>query len=158
MIGYVQCTDEGVGSLEIVVYIEIAWRCASVLKGNSVAAAREACHYAMAAASAATVSLDYETFDEAAGLGLQKWFLAAAFLSAWDYALLLSVLSMIFVDYILDFHIVGDILRGWKGNAVSLYYDPKSPVSARLVAKCETLRKRCESMRLLSVGWNLRGD
>ncbi|CAM6125529.1 unnamed protein product [Calypogeia fissa] len=99
----------------------------------------------MEAALAAAVSSsgrDYEAFKAPPGIGLQRWFMAAAFLSAWDYALLLVALFIIFVYYVLEFHIVGDILRGWKGDAVGLYYDPKSPVSARLVAKCGTLKKR----------------
>ncbi|CAN6459461.1 unnamed protein product [Victoria cruziana] len=57
---------------------------------------------------------------------------------------LLSFLSAfaVFLYNFLEIHLIGDLLRGMRGDPVSLIYNPNSDFCSVLIAKCPTLRGR----------------
>ncbi|BBN17002.1 uncharacterized protein MPTK1_7g11160 [Marchantia polymorpha subsp. ruderalis] len=75
-------------------------------------------------------------------LGLKRLLVTAASVPAWEYGVLLSVIGLIWLYNILEFHFIGDALNGWRGDVVHLIHSPRSNVVCQLLSKCETLNKR----------------
>jgi hypothetical protein len=67
---------------------------------------------------------------------------AAALVPAEHYALAaLAVLSVIGYRF-LELHVLGDLLRGFRGGRVALTFHPDSHVYRRVASKCRSLHGR----------------
>ncbi|CAM0955376.1 unnamed protein product [Alopecurus aequalis] len=84
----------------------------------------------MAAAAAA---------DESAGELLLR---AAALVPPAHYAVAALVLASTFLYRFLELHVLGDLLRGFRGGRVALTFHPDSHVYHRVASKCRSLHGR----------------
>ncbi|WVZ68022.1 hypothetical protein U9M48_017013 [Paspalum notatum var. saurae] len=67
---------------------------------------------------------------------------AAAMVPAERYALAAAVVVLVFLYRFLELHVIGDILRGFRGGRVELTFHPASEIYHRVASKCHSLHGR----------------
>ncbi|KAL2612401.1 hypothetical protein R1flu_024093 [Riccia fluitans] len=74
--------------------------------------------------------------------GLKNVLVAAASVPRGEYVALLLIIGLVWLYNAMEFHVVGDALKAWRGDVVHLIYSPKSKIAAELLPQCQTLNKR----------------
>jgi uncharacterized protein len=67
---------------------------------------------------------------------------AAAMVPAERYALAAIIVVSVFLYRFLELHVIGDILRGFRGGRVELTFHPASEIYHRVASKCRLLHGR----------------
>ncbi|KAG0540335.1 hypothetical protein BDA96_03G399900 [Sorghum bicolor] len=67
---------------------------------------------------------------------------AAAMVPAERYALAAIIFVSVFLYRFLEFHVIGDILHGFRGGRVELTFHPNSEIYHRVASKCRSLHGR----------------
>jgi hypothetical protein len=67
---------------------------------------------------------------------------AAALVPPAHYAAAALVLASAFLYRFLELHLLGDLLRGFRGGRVALAFHPDSQVYHRVASKCRSLHGR----------------
>jgi uncharacterized protein len=67
---------------------------------------------------------------------------AAAMVSAERYAVAAIVFLSVIVYRFFELHVIGDLLRGFRGGSVELTFHPASEIYHRVVSKCRSLHGR----------------
>eukprot|EP00268_Persea_americana_P059946 TRINITY_DN741_c1_g1_i6.p1 TRINITY_DN741_c1_g1~~TRINITY_DN741_c1_g1_i6.p1 ORF type:complete len:578 (-),score=85.27 TRINITY_DN741_c1_g1_i6:440-2173(-) len=67
---------------------------------------------------------------------------AALMIPVYSYVLGILVLFLVFLYNFFEMHFVEHLVRGLRGDAVSLIYDPRSEIFHSVVSKCRILRGR----------------
>ncbi|KAJ1286430.1 hypothetical protein BS78_03G351100 [Paspalum vaginatum] len=67
---------------------------------------------------------------------------AAAMVPAERYALAAAAVVLVFLYRFLELHVIGDILRGFRGGRVELTFHPASEIYHRVASKCRSLHGR----------------
>ncbi|KAK3162595.1 hypothetical protein QOZ80_1BG0091360 [Eleusine coracana subsp. coracana] len=77
--------------------------------------------------------------DESAGELLLR---AAAMVPLERYAIAALVVASVIMYRFLELHVIGDLLRGFRGGRVELTFHPASEIYHRVVSKCRSLHGR----------------
>eukprot|EP00249_Psilotum_nudum_P015338 c25272_g2_i3 orf=287-1582(-) len=75
-------------------------------------------------------------------LGLMNLLCIELAVPVWQCGLLLLAFTCLALYHALDFHIVRDLLTGFRGDSVQLFYSSTSTVASRILPKCEVLKQR----------------
>lgn len=81
--------------------------------------------------------------DASAGVLLLR---AAAAVPASGYLAATAILVVVFLYNFLEFHLVGDLLRGLRGDPVVLTFHPVSEIYEGVVSRCRILHGRWASV------------
>ncbi|XP_024530780.1 phospholipase ABHD3 [Selaginella moellendorffii] len=75
-------------------------------------------------------------------LGLSRLIGEAMAVPAWEYAILSTLIAIVLLYHVLDFHFVGDLLTGLRGDKVELVYSPFSRIAGQILAKSQFFNRR----------------
>jgi hypothetical protein len=79
-------------------------------------------------------------------LKILKLMETAVSVPAWEYFSLVSLLTLAWLYFVLDFHFLADLLRGLRGDPIRLFYNSKSKIPAQVLQQCRVLKERCISI------------
>jgi hypothetical protein len=75
-------------------------------------------------------------------LKILKLMEAAVSVPAWEYFSLVSLLTLAWLYFVLDFHFLADLLCGLRGDPIRLFYNSKSKIPAQVLQQCRVLKER----------------
>ncbi len=79
-------------------------------------------------------------------LKILKLMETAVSVPAWEYFSLVSLLTLAWLYFVLDFHFLADLLCGLRGDPIRLFYNSKSKIPAQVLQQCRVLKERCISI------------
>ncbi|PKU86222.1 Embryogenesis-associated protein EMB8 [Dendrobium catenatum] len=68
--------------------------------------------------------------------------MAASMMPAYVYVVVVLLLLVVILYGFLEFHFIGDLFRGFRGDRVNLTFDPRSMIYENVVSKCRVLQGR----------------
>ncbi|KAI0519636.1 hypothetical protein KFK09_007090 [Dendrobium nobile] len=68
--------------------------------------------------------------------------MAASMMPAYVYVVAVLLLLVVIMYGFLEFHFIGDLFRGFRGDRVNLTFDPSSMIYENVVSKCRVLQGR----------------
>ncbi|CAK9211076.1 unnamed protein product [Sphagnum troendelagicum] len=75
-------------------------------------------------------------------LKILKLMETAVSVPAWEYFSLVSLLTLAWLYFVLDFHFLADLLCGLRGDPIRLFYNSKSKIPAQVLQQCRVLKER----------------
>ncbi|KAF3784710.1 Phospholipase [Nymphaea thermarum] len=84
----------------------------------------------------------YTGIDDASASAAQLMMKAASLITPSQWLLAFFLVLAFFLYNFIEIHLIGDLLRGMRGDPVTLIYNPNSDICAALIAKCPILRGR----------------